>query len=959
MLRTTVGQVLVNEALPPALRDYGRTLGPKEQQALFDRLAKEHPQEYRRALKALGDVGRHVFYRAGGLSPTLSSLKTSPRYRQLRQEIEAQVAQVQADPALAAEAKRAKIVKLLLGYQDRVQAAVYEDSLAEENPLGLQVLSGARGNKGQLTSLRGGDLLYTDHRDRAIPIPVTRNYGEGLSPAQYFAAAFGARKGIVDTKLSVADAGFFCLAAGTLVRTAKGATLPIESVRPGLLVVGAFEAADGSWYARPTRVVRAVRRGLKPCWRHVFHTDDDDGPAEIVLCATLEHKVLGQLGLGGAPAGPAVPQAVGLGGVGPGDEAAFWGFYLDFATTRPELTWTRAARLVDRLPLGEVETWDLEVEADNGLFALASGLVVSNSKQLRQIAHRLVVTARDTDDPDYARRGVPVDADDPDNEGALLAYPAGPYPRNTVLTPKVLAELRGRGVERLVIRSPLVGGPPEGGVYAADAGVRERGGLPPVGDFVGVAAADAVGEKVSQGGLCLAGDTLVRLADGTLKAVALVNPGEWVLGADRHGRTFPVQVLARHEPGRKLLRRYRFRVGESRDFVAVECSADHKFVPRPQAAPPEVRAVDPLAPGEDVLAVGVFGHGAGPLAVTLRQVERAARLEAYDLEVDHPEHLFVLASGLICSNSSKHAGGVAGAAKSVSGFAALNAMLQIPKTYKGGASHAQRDGRVTAVRPAPAGGTVVEVEGAAHYVPQGVEVYAKVGDEVEAGDVLSEGLPNPAEFTSHKGVGEGRRYFAQIFRRAMKDAGLSAHRRNLELLARGVINHVRLTDELGPWSPDDVVPYDVVEHAWRPRPEARAYAPRSAGGKYLERPVLHYTVGTPLKPSVVKELEHFGVQEVLAHDEPPPWAPEMIRGLDALQTDPDWVTRMLGSGLEKGFLDSVQRGRVSDAHGTSFAPGLVNPATLPRFGREGVLRSWDPPQSPPQRPATPGGGPRA
>jgi hypothetical protein len=96
-------------------------------------------------------------------------------------------------------------------------------------------------------------------------------------------------------------------------------------------------------------------------------------------------------------------------------------------------------------------------------------------KQLIQSAHRLLVTADDSDAEDQVEdstRGLPSSIDDPDNVGALLAAPAGKYPRNTILTPKIVADLRAKGVQDILVRSPLVGGPPDGGVYARDLGIR-------------------------------------------------------------------------------------------------------------------------------------------------------------------------------------------------------------------------------------------------------------------------------------------------------------------------------------------------------------------------------------------------------------------------------------------------------------------------------------------------------
>jgi len=281
--------------------------------------------------------------------------------------------------------------------------------------------------------------------------------------------------------------------------------------------------------------------------------------------------------------------------------------------------------------------------------------------------------------------------------------------------------------------------------------------------------------------------------------------------------------------------------------------------------------------------------------------------------------------------SAKHSGGVAGEEKAVGGFQSINQLVQVPKTFKGGAAHATLDGTVQRIEKAPAGGQYVTVNGEQHYVGRGFELKVKKGDKIEAGDVLSEGIPNPQKIVQYKGVGEGRRYFAQTMRQAMQDAGIKANRRNIELLGRGLINHVRVTEEYGDWVPDDVIPYASLEHRYKPREDHEVMPAKRALGMYLERPILHYSIGTQVKPSMLKELKQFGVNDLTVHKNPPPFQSEMVRGMYSLQHDPDWMTRFYGSGLKKGLLKGVHRGATSEERGTSFVPSLARSVD---FGRQ-------------------------
>lgn len=89
---------------------------------------------------------------------------------------------------------------------------------------------------------------------------------------------------------------------------------------------------------------------------------------------------------------------------------------------------------------------------------------------------------------------------------------------------------------------------------------------------------------------------------------------------------------------------------------------------------------------------------------------------------------------------------------------------------------------------------------------------------------------------------------------------------------------------------------------------------------------------------MLPELEEFGVNNLEVHDNPPPFEPMMVRGMYNLQYDPDFMTRHLGSGLEKATLQAVHRGGSSDTAGTSYVPAL---AETTNFGRQGPTRGWN------------------
>jgi hypothetical protein len=97
--RTTIGQLLVNEALPEELRDYDRVLDGKAVQKIMQTIAEKNPDQYRDTLKKLFDAGRDVAYRTGGFSFGLDSLRTAVASKKIRYELEKKINQIQAMPS--------------------------------------------------------------------------------------------------------------------------------------------------------------------------------------------------------------------------------------------------------------------------------------------------------------------------------------------------------------------------------------------------------------------------------------------------------------------------------------------------------------------------------------------------------------------------------------------------------------------------------------------------------------------------------------------------------------------------------------------------------------------------------------------------------------------------------------------------------------------------------------------
>lgn len=76
------------------------------------------------------------------------------------------------------------------------------------NPIYMMAFSGARGNISQVRQLIGMRGLMADPSGQIIHLPITSNFREGLSIIEYLISCYGARKGVVDTALRTATAGY-------------------------------------------------------------------------------------------------------------------------------------------------------------------------------------------------------------------------------------------------------------------------------------------------------------------------------------------------------------------------------------------------------------------------------------------------------------------------------------------------------------------------------------------------------------------------------------------------------------------------------------------------------------------------------------------------------------------------------------------------------------------------------
>ena len=262
-----------------------------------------------------------------------------------------------------------------------------------------------------------------------------------------------------------------------------------------------------------------------------------------------------------------------------------------------------------------------------------------------------------------------------------------------------------------------------------------------------------------------------------------------------------------------------------------------------------------------------------------------------------------------------------------SGFSLINQLAEIPKEFPNKAIVADANGKITDIKKSAAGGYHVTIGDKEHYVAPGFNVLVNKGDTVEKGDVLTEGVINPSEIVKYKGIGEGRKHYVEAMHAAFKGAGIPVNRRNFEIIAKNAIDHVRVTnpDGLGDYLPDQVISYQGLERSYKPRDNSKLIRIDAAKGKYLEVPVMHFTIGTPITESVIKQLKDNDIESITVNEDKPGFEPEMIRLVDVPEHVDDWMHQLYSTNLERRLTNIVNTGvhSSSDIKGPSPIPGLA------------------------------------
>jgi len=207
---TTPGRVIFNGILPKGFRYVNETLNKKKVSEIISECYNNFGHEA--TIKLLDDIKDLGFEYAtlGGISISVDDLKIPPQKKECIDEANEELAKVedQYKKGIITERERHnKIIDVWTRTTDRVSDLVFKN-MGIFNPIYMMADSGARGSKLQVRQLAGMRGLMAKPSGEIIETPITSNFREGLGVLEFFISTHGARKGLADTALKTADAGY-------------------------------------------------------------------------------------------------------------------------------------------------------------------------------------------------------------------------------------------------------------------------------------------------------------------------------------------------------------------------------------------------------------------------------------------------------------------------------------------------------------------------------------------------------------------------------------------------------------------------------------------------------------------------------------------------------------------------------------------------------------------------------
>ncbi|MCU0660520.1 MAG: DNA-directed RNA polymerase subunit beta' [Candidatus Pacebacteria bacterium] len=207
---TTVGRLLFNSVLPSDFEYINEEITQKKMSVIIDQVIMRYGVD---ATPDILDKLKEFGYRyatVSGVTWSIDNVIVPEEKKAIIAKGEAQEAEVVVqfnEGLLSEEEKYLKTIEIWEQIKMEVEKHI-PGTLDKNGSTHDMVMSGARGSMGNITMMAGIKGLIQGPTGRTIDFPITTSYKEGLSPVEYFITTHGSRKGLADTALNTAKAGY-------------------------------------------------------------------------------------------------------------------------------------------------------------------------------------------------------------------------------------------------------------------------------------------------------------------------------------------------------------------------------------------------------------------------------------------------------------------------------------------------------------------------------------------------------------------------------------------------------------------------------------------------------------------------------------------------------------------------------------------------------------------------------
>jgi DNA-directed RNA polymerase subunit beta' len=218
---TTVGRILFNDILPKELGFINEALDKLRLETLVGECHRLlGPYQTAIFLDRLKEIG-FEYATLSGLTVGIDDIvvpSEKPRILERAEKSIKRITDIYQKGAITDGERYNQVIDTWTNATSRIGGLMFENlSKVDDgfNPIFMMAASGARGSKEQIRQLAGMRGLMakpqkkmTGQMGEIIETPITSNFKEGLTVLEYFISTHGARKGLADTALKTADAGY-------------------------------------------------------------------------------------------------------------------------------------------------------------------------------------------------------------------------------------------------------------------------------------------------------------------------------------------------------------------------------------------------------------------------------------------------------------------------------------------------------------------------------------------------------------------------------------------------------------------------------------------------------------------------------------------------------------------------------------------------------------------------------